>query len=230
MFDSDDINQTKLAQTETQQELVIDRAELLAEAPRRNVQTQVENFGQIKNLPLPQGWVEADRAGGQLNTQVHREFHPQGANDVSISVFYRGAPIRENFGQDFLDVLNAHPARNGPERLSPDEIKKLSDVMDFNTVGNNQYTNDAAKGTREYHTFHLTAAETVNINGRTVLRVRGTFQDKDGLPQNEYHGIFIPADPKGTQIEEIYLSAKTKGKLLLHEKDFNAALKGLSWK
>jgi hypothetical protein len=157
-------------------------------------------------------------------------FHPPQTPDVTINVFYRGNPIAAESSNALRRIQQDKPAANGPEKLSPDEIRELSQVFGRNTVGDNQYTNDAPKGSHDYAVFHINTAETFKLNGQTVLKVAGTFQDENAVPVTEYQGYLFESKDDPQQIEEIFFQAPNKDKYLQYVKLFEDSLSSLQWR
>ncbi len=232
MFDADDNNQARLVRSSTEQtsqvltrEVSVGDRTFIASARTKGEMT---DFGQIKEITLPEGWVEAPAEKG-LSTVTLRMFHPEGKNDISINLYYRGQPLDEDSARTFHNLLSARAGSHAPEKLSPLEIRSLDRAMGYTTVGDNQYTNSARRGDRNYPVFNLATAEVLPVNGRTTLKVTGTFQDQNGMPLNEYCGYFIDADGQGKNVDEIFYQAKTRGKYMLHVKDFENTLKSIQW-
>jgi hypothetical protein len=190
---------------------------------------EIKDFGPLKSINAPPGWVLAEESGRGMSATVSKTFAPPPPNesDAAITVFYRGQPVTDAAAQTFRKVLDTKPA--GRE-LTGDEIKTLADAMGYSNAGDNQFTNDAAKGTREYPVFHVATAVVSNLKGKTVLEVEGTFQDQNGMPTTEYRGFFIDSDGSGRVINEIFYQSRTKGKFMKYRPDFDKALKTLVWK
>jgi hypothetical protein len=119
--------------------------------------------------------------------------------------------------------------KQAPRALTVDEIKALHMVMGFNHAGNNQYTNDAPKGTRDYHVFSMKSAEIATLNGRNVLKLSGAFQNDKGIPTMEYEGFLFPAKQNIADIEEVFFQAPTRGKMMRYQTAYEQTLRTIEW-
>lgn len=182
--------------------------------------------GPIKNIDMPAGWTQRDLQSGGIGNRSLETFAPPNDKDVGISVFYGGLPASDKSAQAFLRVLNDNPATDGPEKLTPSEIKELSEVMGRLQAGDNQYTNT---GRYRKPAFNLTDAYTKNVNGRTVLAVQGNFVDKDGKPTRAFSGIFADTDGTGHRIQQVFLQGNP-GKLSQYQQQFQDTVASIEWK
>jgi hypothetical protein len=192
-------------------------------------QAEITNFGSVKRIVGPPTWKKIVDAPSSIGTRVGELLHPAEDVEVQINVFYRGMPIDDKTANIFSLMLSAHAGHGGSRNLTPDEIKSLATVMGFSTVGDNQYTNTAAKGSRDYPVFHLTGAALVELNGRVVLKCRGNFQNDKAVPGTDYEGFFFQSRNNPTQIEELFFQAPTRGKFLRFAGDWEKALKTVEW-
>ncbi len=117
----------------------------------------------------------------------------------------------------------------------PKEIRELAEVMGSGTVGNNQFTNKVAAGSKSAPTFHLRSAHTMKLNGKTVLSVQGDFvepQDPLRKPVNAYEGIFVDGgiDPctGRRKIQEVFMHGPAS-RLMLYRKQFVNTLNSIEW-
>lgn len=186
---------------------------------------EINNFGSLKKIVGPANWKKIVDEPDGLATRRGELFHPAEDVDVNINVFYRGMPIDEKSANTLTQLL----AGGGSRALTPDEIKSLATVMGFSTVGDNQYTNPAEKGSRDYPVFHMQSAELTSLNGRTVLKARGNFQNEKAVPGTEYVGYFFASKQNAQIVEELFYQAPTKGKFLRFTADFENCLKTVEW-
>lgn len=190
---------------------------------------EIQNFGSVRKVVAPSGWKKLVDSPTSIGTRSGELFHPPEDVDVNINVFYRGMPVDDEAAASFRRLL-AVPLPHGQSRnLTEDEIRSLATVMGFSTVGDNQYTNPSAKGSRDYPTFHLSSAAVVSINGRTILKCRGNFQNEKAVPGTEYEGFFFPSKGTPSQIEELFYQAPTRGKFLRYTAEWEKCLKTLEW-
>lgn len=192
-------------------------------------QAEITNFGSLKKIVGPPTWKKIVERPTGVGTRVGELLHPPEDVNVNINAFYRGLPVDETVANMFSLMLSAHIGNNESRNLSPDEIKALRMVMGFSTIGDNQYTNSAQKGQRNYPVFNLTAAALVNLNGRTVLKCRGNFQNDNGVPGTDYEGFFFPSRNTPTQIEQLFFQVPTRGKFLRFAGDWEKALRTVEW-
>jgi hypothetical protein len=190
---------------------------------------EIHNFGSVRKIVAPPGWQKSMDSDSSIGTRTGQSFHPPDDVDVNINVFYRGMPVDDDSTAFFLKLLNT-PLQHGQSRnLTDDEIRSLATVMGFSTVGDNQYTNSSAKGSRDYPAFHLSGAAIVSINGRVVMKCRGNFQNEKAVPGTDYEGFFFPAKGTPSQIEELFYQAPTRGKFLRYAGEWEKSLKTLEW-
>lgn len=191
-------------------------------------QAEISNFGSLKRIVGPPTWKKIVERPN-LGTRVGELLHPPEDVDVNINAFYRGLPIDDKTANIFSLMLSAHKGAGAARNLTADEIKSLATVMGFSTIGDNQYTNTAEKGSRDYPVFHLTGAALVDLNGRTVLKCRGNFQNNTGVPGTDYEGFFFSSRNNPAQIEELFFQAPTRGKYLRFAGDWEKALLTVEW-
>lgn len=192
-------------------------------------QAEITDFGSIKRLIAPPGWIKDDDEPSSLSSRQTKQFHPQEADDVFITAFWRGNPVDEESAEYFRRLLE-RPLNEGQSySLSVDEIKGLSAIMGFSTVGDNQHTNDSPKGTNSFPVFNMKGATLEVLNGRTVMRVEGTFQTEGGMPTNEFEGYFFQNRLNKTEIEELFFQSATRGKFIKYESAFRKSLKTIEW-
>ncbi len=205
------------------------------ELPKQMVTNQptppeITDFGSLKRVIGPPTWVKVEEQLGGIGARQSQLFHPPETADVYINAFYRGLPIDKNGADYFGKLLTSSVPAGTTFPLTPEQIRALHVVLGLNTVGDNQFTNNEPKGNRNYPVFHLASAELVPLNGRTVLRAVGNFQNENGLPGNEYAGILFPSKTQPDEIEEIFFQAPTRGKYLRYLNAFEQTLKTVEWK
>ena len=193
-------------------------------------EVEVINFGQIGKIVAPQGWVLEDAQEDSLSAKKLKLFHVADAREINITVYFRGAPVSDTSASRLLALFKAKPALKAPEQLSLEEVKSLTQVFGYSTAGDNQFTNEAKRGSDEFPVFTMELAETVQINGKTVLRVTGTFQNRQAVPTMEYKGIFFTDNESGRNVEEVFYQAPSRGKYLRYLSAFDECLSTIEWR
>lgn len=197
---------------------------------QQQAKAEISDYGEVKRLQSPPGWILKTQETGAMSPRACKLFHPPEMENITINVFFRGYPVSEEAIKALKELLERKQATNAPQDLSEDEIRDLSHVFGRNTVGDNQYTNDGQKGNYDYHVFHMLSAQTINLRGRTVIQVTGTFQDEHGTPTTEYSGYLFQSSVVPDNIEEIFFQAPTRELYDKHLKDFEESLTSLQWR
>jgi len=150
-----------------------------------NANPEVRDRGQIAEMALPQGWVEAPpvQFSGGVGMKSRRVIHPPEAPRVRLCFFYRGLPMNQAASRQFFNVLQM-PAHN----LSESEFNSLGVLL--------RDRDDPAE-------FTLFTARTEDWNGRRVLVVEGRYHDL----QEDCLGIFIDAAGDGRLVQEVFYQA-----------------------
>lgn len=191
---------------------------------------EIEEFGEVKFFRSPPGWIwEYERPRG-VSTRSAQLFHPPNSPNISFNVFIRGSRISETVATKFQQILEERLKEGASSALSEEDIRELTQVLGFNTLGDNQYTNNAPKGSTQYHVFNLQAIDAVSLNGRPALKVVGTFQEEHGIPLSEYSGYLYAASKDKTHIEDLFFQAPNQDKYHAHLADFEACLSTLEWR
>jgi hypothetical protein len=196
----------------------------------QQAQSEIKNFGEVQTLVSPPGWVWRRDQERDMSGRASEYFQPPSSDVVVINAFYRGVPVNDQSASALAELLKAKSADSDPVPLSADEIRSMSYVFGRNNVGDNQYTNDAPVGQKDFAVFHLKSAHTVSLNGRAVLRVVGSFQDENGVSINEYNGFFVPAKSDPNRIEELFFQAPTKDLYVEFLPAFEGCLESLKWR
>lgn len=196
----------------------------------QQAKSEIKNFGEVQYLQSPPGWRVKQQDAGEMNPRACWYFYPIEVDAVTINVFFRGTPINQTSAAVLKKILHENTAAKSPVGLSVEEIVELSQVFGRNTVGDNQYTNEAAKGTYDYHVFHMASAQVASLQGRPVLKVRGTFQDEHGSPTSEYCGYLFPSLTDNSRVEEIFLQAPSKELFDRYFSAFEDSLHTLQWR
>jgi|688.fasta_scaffold453995_2 hypothetical protein len=185
---------------------------------------ELQNFGCIKSIALPSDW----QADSELNTGVLKMLcaRPKADSDIEITLFQKTQGVSAESMQIFRTALN-----QGEHKIveGSDQLLKLSPIM--GNAGNNQWTNKD-RG-RSGPNFRFTSGEVTKINGKPVLKVKGSFLEPESKKlQNEYCGIFIDAGTDNNLVQEIYLQVPSHYGYFQFEKylkTFTDALFTLKW-
>lgn len=186
---------------------------------------ELRDFGAIKSITVPGDWL----ADGEINTGVLKMIclHPPAHIDVEITLFEKTQGVSESALRDFRKILAL-----GEHKVveSGEELLQLAPVM--GNAGNNQWTNKE-RGARGPN-FRFTQGEITNINGKCLLKVKGSFLEPlSKQVQNEYCGIFIDSGADNNRIQEIYLQVPASYGYFQFErfvKTFTDTLSTVLWK
>ncbi|MGH7192610.1 MAG: hypothetical protein ACREJM_03645 [Candidatus Saccharimonadales bacterium] len=198
---------------------------MVANQPAR---AEITDFGQIKKLVAPPGWLAAEQRQQGIGSSVLKLFHPPDADDVTLNVFYRGNPVAPEPAAYLSNLLKS--CSGTAQKLTPESIQALAPVFGISTAGDNQYTNTAAKGSRNYPVFNLKSAEIARLKERPVVRLSGNFQDENGNVTMEYRGIFIQSDMNSGDIEEVFYQAPNSARFLKYSAAADQALLSIEWR
>jgi hypothetical protein len=176
------------SQQQMQQEaaLLLDQW-LLEESAGANPNPEMRNHGQIAEMTLPVGWVEAPpyRFRGGVGMRSFRKVYPPEAPQVVLGFYYRGLPTTEESARGFHAILS-----EPPHALRHPELNALAEVL-------------RDKAHRE--DFAARTVRTEDVNGKRVLVVQGTYT----IIQEDCLEIFVDARRDGAVIQEIFFQAPT---------------------
>ncbi len=202
------------------------------------VKSKTASCGAIAKLTLPEGFVLGEEVRGGMGNNWTVSYNPPDTEAVEIMLFYRGTPDRGVDPARFRGLLEKSPHElfdlsKQSDNMPPDTIETLVAIQDLlGNAGNNQITNtrDGLQGPR----FQIEKVETMELNGRNVLGVRGFFHSYKGVSDlhNYYYGIFfdVAANKEWCQIEEIIYQGDTKELFERYWNDFFGSLSSISWK
>lgn len=166
--------------------------------------TEVTRLGQVKALALPNYWQEVDVKQHELDAWNMRELQPTGNQDVRLSFFNRGRPVSITSAKSFQQLLVSPP-----HVLSEEEWWSVQEIL-----------RDAVLP----GIFERGKAETIDMNGKMVLVVRGFWMEL----KKESWAVFVDADGSGTDVQEIYYIAPPE-QYTEHWGDVKAAFKAIEW-
>lgn len=179
---------------------------------------KLQNIGVISEVSLPDDWYErADKKGAGSG----RTFSPNATTEAEIVFFPRMVPLDEASRKVFLHLLKEDEIDN----LSAEQILALRTVMGVATAGDNQITNSGTPGTLDGPVFYIDNARTVDINGKTVLRVIGNYTNG-----KSFNGIFFPAGAEGKIVEELFLQTTRTESIDKYLTLFEKVLSTVTWR
>lgn len=164
---------------------------------------QINEFGPIKLISLPEGWTELPAA--QLPAgRVLREFAPTDQSGVKMAFFYRGEPISAEVGALFHKILTL-----APHTLSTQELNCLKEILRERT---------------DEDIFNVRKASTEDLNGKRVLLLIGTYKQTN----NELYELFFDGDSTARSVYEIYVIGPTQA-YRTHLKAAKPAIESIQW-
>lgn len=150
-----------------------------------NTTTEIRNCGQVKQMSLPDGWIEVpDKQRDQFDLRSLRKFVHPSNSDVQLCLYHRGTPVTDDSAERLQDLLDD----DRPHLLSPQELLRVQQVLgDF-------FIEEA---------FHLLSARVETINKRKVLEVKGRWKQQN----LDTICIFTQVAEAPALIQEIYYVA-----------------------
>lgn len=162
---------------------------------------ELTNYGQIRTMQIPEGWTKQGPPD-EFTSMI--SYHDPEDSDVKISFHYRGKPVDATTAKDLQSIL-----KQEPHTLSSKEIENIEIVM---------------HNASEPEYFDLQSAHTENINGKTVLIVKGIWKLSDAKSIS----IYSQSSKDERSIDEIYFLAPSR-KFAAHLSLFNACLNSIYW-
>jgi hypothetical protein len=149
---------------------------------------EVRNHGQIAQMILPGGWVEATpyKFSGGIGTRSLREIHPPEAPEARLCFYYRGLPMSAEAGKNFRAVLDL-PLH----QLNEEEWVSLTILLEDKAA---------------LEDFSPVVARTDILNGKTLLLVAGTYRE---IKEDTFE-VFVDANGDGRTIQQIFFQAPTE--------------------
>lgn len=187
--------------------------------------------GPIENINTPAGWNRRIASFGQIGTSSNETYSPHDDPSTGLSIYFNGLNVGDRGATAFRNLLSRAAAQGDDNagnvhQLSARDIRELSDVMGRHQVGDNQYTNS---GRYRKPAFHMDNAITMEINGKTVLAVSGSFVDASGKPVRDYVGIFADSDGTGKRIQQVFLQTAPGG-MQNYTQAFLNTINSIDWK
>ena len=161
----------------------------------------IVDYGVIKELQLPPGWVETSPAyRGPFDIRSLRKFVRQDSADAQFCIYYRGLPVSAPAAEAFQGVIS-HPSSY---QLTDDDLFNISEIL------------DTAANERE---FTIRSAQTLNLGGVGVVCLEGRWTELG------FDSYMIFADPQvNGQIEQLYFAASRAA----YEQNLNGVKRALS--
>jgi hypothetical protein len=161
----------------------------------------IVDYGVIKELKLPPGWVETTPAyRGPFDIRSLRKFVRQDSGDAQFCIYYRGLPVSQPAAEAFQRVI-AHPSSY---QLTPEDLLEISEILD--TAANEA-------------DFSIRSAQTLNLGGVGVVCLEGRWTELG------FDSYMIFADPRiNGQIEQLYFAASGAA----YEQNLNGVKRALS--
>lgn len=160
-------------------------------------------FGQIESIDLPAKWSRTNvTAEGIASLAV---FTPSDEPNAQLAFYYRGMPISQQFGEAFKNVLEKNPGV-----LLPRDMDSISYIL-----------NDR----KDSDKYQMTSVETINLNGRIVLLVQGSWSGTDATS----YEVFINAGRSGCLVQQIAFVAP-KESFHRHVQKVKESLKTIEWR
>lgn len=167
--------------------------------------TLVSDYGQIKSMSLPAGWLEYEHESQPSSPFYLREFSAPGNPEVKIAFYYRGRRVDARSAEAFHNTLSAEM-----HDLTSSELEALALVL---------------RNMAEDGAFETERARTADLNGRRVLTVQGLWT----ASALKSCAIFVDAEGDGEIIQEIYYVAPD----MVFDRfagTATAALRSIEWK
>jgi hypothetical protein len=170
--------------------------------PEANQEMAAQNIGQVKELALPNNWIEIP-SRPSLDGSTFSAYQDKKHPDAKLCFFYRGQKMDENSAQEFHSLLS-----------KPDHILTNAEFQAMAPIMRNKDNPDD---------FKLESAYTSTINGKRVLAVEGRFtpQDIDTI------ALYVDSDNKGSAVQEIYYQGPKKE--LVSKVEARKAMKEINW-
>lgn len=187
--------------------------------------------GPIENINTPAGWNNRTASFGEIGLSANETYSPSDDPFTGLSIYFNGLNVGDRAANELRSLLARADAQGDDNvgnvhQLSAREIRELADVMGRHQVGDNQYTNN---GRYRKPVFHMDNAVTMEINGKTVLAVSGSFVDAAGKPVRDYVGIFADSDGTGKRIQQVFLQTAPGG-MSKYQQDFLNTINSIDWK
>lgn len=164
----------------------------------------VKGEGQIRQMSLPDGWIEVEKDPRPDTVHV-KEFECPENSETRIMFYYRGRRVDTTTGDNFVRILSI-----------PDHELSEQEFSDIVVILNNASEPD---------NFEVSSCRTETINGKRVLMLEGIW--KDGGVLNL--GMFIDSDNTGTAVQEVhYLAPESHYATYIEE--IEQAIGAIVWK
>jgi hypothetical protein len=178
---------------------------------------QAIGFGALGSISVPTSWVKSDAKAVLPATRI--QFGPP-QSKFGIFVFDPASPIYSAAARNWF-VTNAKIT--APTDLPSDQIKILSDEM--GNAGDNQYSKR-----NDEPLFHISSAQAISVNGKTVVKIDGAFVDETGKPRMYMVGIFTPSETPQQRMLSMYTQSTDENEFKALRAVFDETMKSIVWR
>lgn len=150
---------------------------------------KVENLGAIELFKVPAGWVDGYHKQNAFG-YTHL-WHPEGDDQVTLSIHYHGKPLGAYDAHALASLL-----REPPHDLTSQEFKSLRALMRDKALPDQ---------------FEVSGAQTGLMSKKPVLLVTGRYTQQ----KVDTQVLYVPADAGCTVVQEVAYAAR-QGKFAAH--------------
>lgn len=147
---------------------------------------QLENFGPVKELQIPENWIQENTKRNQNALKSFIKYHHPHDTNIQICVHYKGLPVSDNSALLFSKVLESDI-----ENLTTSNLDSLQEIL-----GNLAISQE----------FKTEESKLVSKNGKRLLQVDGSWVNLS-LKSRSY---FIDAREDGSIVYELYFASPTE--------------------
>jgi len=191
-------------------------------------------IGSIQSINIPENFIISKERYGDMAASWLLCYSPVEDEQIEIGFLYRGKALYVDDAKSFRKLINQPSQVLFADDTSGAVFEKQKELLDnlyfvFGDIGNNQITND--KKGLEGPRFFLERLETLSINGRRVLSVKGWFHNIQLTPQNYYYGLMFDRNRLSDQchLEELYFQAHSQIQYDKYFFEFTNCLKTIIW-
>ncbi len=192
------------------------------------------SIGAIRTITIPETFVVSKERYADFASSWMICYSPVGEENVEIGLVYRGKPVYIDDAVLFRSIVNKSDQKLFESDSSGQDFEKDKSLLKSMTfilgkMGNNQLTN-TEKGVFGPE-FYLERLETILLNGRRALSIKGHFQGPDLSIHNYYYGLLYERKRSSEKcdIEEVFFQAHSQELYDKYFFDFAATLKSIIW-
>jgi len=168
-------------------------------------ESSIPGMEPIDTLLVPREWRKEARDSNFGEVAKSLSFLPPDGQGAELALYDRGYPIASSEAQQFQTILD-----KAPHKLEPAEIATLNAQV-LGNVGDSS-------------AFQINAAETIRVNGKTVLSVDGEWREGG----KKFHGLYVPKDASSREIQEVYFEGQ-EPHFSKHLPDARQAMASIEW-